>query len=85
MTVALKFIHDLALAQQMPLAVADMAPDVREMIEKHRLLHWPGQREAGVSGHRYRLFLAVASEAGRTSPHGSDFFFSLSESVLTVL
>jgi hypothetical protein len=37
--VALKFIHDLALMQKMPLAVADMALDVSELIEKHRTVH----------------------------------------------
>jgi hypothetical protein len=37
--VALKFINDLALTQKMPLAIADMALDVGEVIEKLRPLH----------------------------------------------
>jgi len=40
-TVALKFIDDLALTQKVPLAVADMALDLREVVEKHRSLHCP--------------------------------------------
>jgi hypothetical protein len=37
--VALKFINDLSLTQKMPLAVADMALDLNEVIEKHRPIH----------------------------------------------
>jgi hypothetical protein len=40
-TVALKFIDDPALMQQMPLAVADMTLNLREVIEKQRPLHAP--------------------------------------------
>jgi hypothetical protein len=36
---ALKFSDDLALTRKMPLAVADMALDVSEVIEKQRPLH----------------------------------------------
>jgi hypothetical protein len=39
-TVTRKFINDLALTQKMPLAVADMALDVRKLIEKRRSAHW---------------------------------------------
>jgi hypothetical protein len=38
-TVALKFIDDLALAQKMPFAVADMALDMGEVIEQHCPFH----------------------------------------------
>ena len=40
-TVALKFIDNLALTQEMPLAVADMALDFGEVIEKQRPVHVP--------------------------------------------
>jgi hypothetical protein len=36
---ALKFIDDRALTRKMPLAVADMALDVGEVIKKDRALH----------------------------------------------
>jgi hypothetical protein len=36
---ALKFIDDRALTRKMPLAIANMAFDVSEVIEKDRPLH----------------------------------------------
>jgi hypothetical protein len=38
-TVAFKLGNNLALMQEMPFAVADMALNVGEVIEKHRSLH----------------------------------------------
>ena len=40
-TVALKFIDNLALTQKMPLAVADVALDMSEIIEEVRPFHAP--------------------------------------------
>src|SRR5262249_22683002 len=38
---ALKFIDDLALTQQVPLSLTNVTLDVGEVIEKHRPLHAP--------------------------------------------
>jgi hypothetical protein len=38
-TVALKFIHDLALTENMPLAFCNMALDFGEVIKEHRPIH----------------------------------------------
>jgi len=40
-TVAFKFIDNLALTQKMPLAVADVALDMSEIIEEVRPFHAP--------------------------------------------
>jgi hypothetical protein len=37
--VTFKLVNDLALTQKMPLAIADMALDVSEVVEKQRPLH----------------------------------------------
>jgi hypothetical protein len=41
MTVALKFIDDLALARKMPLTLTNVALDVSKVIEKQRPFHAP--------------------------------------------
>jgi len=65
-----------------------LALDLSEVIEKQRPLHITqmpvgrdGWKAAGGLSH-YCLFLVAAGGAGRTSAHGSDFFFSISEGPL---
>jgi hypothetical protein len=62
--VALKFIDDLALLQNMPLAVADMAFRIREMAEKRRPVHWSYYTPANHAGVGFSPTIFARKEIG---------------------